>query len=82
MTAIQSALEGMLKAETQLDTTASRIANLPFPTVPASQNPPQDIVDLSAEMVSLLETRNNFAANVKVAHVADDIQKSTLSILG
>jgi hypothetical protein len=32
--------------------------------------------------VSLLQSRNYFDANAKVAHVADDIQKSTLNILG
>ena len=82
MTAIQSALEGMRKAETEIDTTASRFANRPFSAVPAAQNPAQDTVDLSTEMVSLLESRNDFAASVKVAHVADDIQKNTLNMLG
>jgi flagellar hook protein FlgE len=82
MTAIQSALTGMHQAESQIDATASRIANSPFPNVPGAQNPPQDQLDLSTDMVNLLQSRSNFAADVKVAHVADDIQKSTISILG
>ena len=82
MTAIQSALSGMQSADSQLDATASRIANSAFPTVPETPNPPQDRVDLSTDMVNLLQARSNFAADVKVAHVADDIQKATISMLG
>lgn len=77
MSAIQSALEGMHQAETQLDQTAGRIARLPF----SPATPQTDTVDLSTDMVNLLEARNNFAANTKVVHVADEIQKSTISIL-
>jgi flagellar hook protein FlgE len=65
----------MHEAESQLDTTASHIARIPF------SNSAQDTVDLSSEMVNLLEARTNFAANTKVVHVADEIQQSTLSIL-
>ncbi|MGA3028065.1 MAG: flagellar basal body rod C-terminal domain-containing protein [Bryobacteraceae bacterium] len=82
MNAIQSALEGMNNAATQLDATASRIANLPSATSPASGNPPQDTVNLSTNMVSLLESSINFAASAKVVHVADQMQQSTLSMLG
>ena len=82
MTAIQSALSGMQSADSQLDATASLIANSAFPTVPDAPNPPQDRVDLSIDMVNLLQARTNFAADVKVAHVADEIQKSTISMLG
>jgi len=82
MTAIQSALSGMQSADSQLDATASLIANSAFPTVPDAPNPPQDRVDLSTDMVNLLQARTNFAADVKVAHVADEIQKSTISMLG
>ena len=76
MTAIQSALTGMNEAESQLDSTASRIARLPFPNTA-----PQDTVDLSQEMVNLIQSRNDFAGNTKVAQTADEIQQSTLSIL-
>jgi flagellar hook protein FlgE len=81
MTAIQSALTGMQQADSQLDATASRIANSPFPTVPGAQNP-QDLLDLSSEMVSLMQARTDFSANTKVVHVADEMHKSTLSMLG
>lgn len=75
MTAIQSALAGMQEADSQVDQTASHIARIPF------ANTARDTVDLSSEMVNLLEARTNFAANTKVVHVADEIQQSTLSIL-
>jgi len=75
MTAIQNALAGMQDAESRLDTTASHIARIPF------ANSAQDTVDLSSEMVNLLEARTNFEANTKVVHVANEVQQSTLSIL-
>ena len=80
-TAIDSALEGMHNAETQLNTTASNIANFAFPAMPSSPNSPQDTVSLSTDMVNLLESSINFAASANVVHVADQMQKSTLSIL-
>lgn len=83
MTAIQSALTGMQNAETQLDTSANQIANLPFPAIPANSSAPQpqDNVSLSTAAVNLLQARDDFAANAKVAKVADEVQQSTLSIL-
>jgi len=75
MTAIQSALAGMQEADSQLDSTASHIARIPF------ASSAHDTLDLSSEMTNLLEARTNFEANTKVVHVADEIQQSTLSIL-
>jgi len=76
--AMQAALSGMNAAETQLDTAATRIANYPFAVPPADSG---DIVDLSTDMVNLLQARDNFAADVKTAQVADEIQQSTISML-
>jgi len=76
--AMQSAVAGMNASETQLDTTAARIANYPLAVPPANSG---DIVDLSTDMVNLLQARNNFAADTKVAQVADEIQQSTISML-
>jgi flagellar basal body rod protein FlgC len=78
MSAISSALQGMHAAESSLDRTASRLANLPSATAP----PTGDTVDLSTEMVNLMQARNNFDANVKVAKTADEMDRSTLSMLG
>jgi len=82
MTAIQSGLEGMQKAQTQLDTTASHIANFPLSNLPSAQKSPQDTLDLSTEMVNLLESSINFAASASVVHAAGQMQQSTFNILG
>ena len=76
--AMQSALEGMQASETQLDTTAARIASYPFAVPPANTG---DTLDLSTDMVNLLQARDNFAADVKVAQTADEMQESTISML-
>jgi len=76
--AMQSALDGMQAAESQLDTTANRIAHYPFALPPANTG---DTVDLSTDMVNLIQARDNFAADASVAKVADEIQQSTISML-
>jgi hypothetical protein len=75
--AMSSALEGMSRAETQLNQAASDIARAPM--VPPNGG---DIVDLSASMVSLLQSRNSFEANTKTFEVADQMQKSLLNLVG
>ena len=75
--ALSSALEGMSRAETQLNKAAGDIARAT--TVSPSGG---DIVDLSAPLVSLLESRNSFDANTKVFKVADEMQKSLLNAIG
>ena len=64
-------LSGMAQAETSVNQIAKRLAN-----------PASDTVDLSAEMVGLMQGRNDFATNVKVAQTMDEMTKSTLSLLG
>lgn len=70
-------LAGMSRAEQSLNTTASRIARMP-----ATVQQPGDSVDLSAEMVSLLQSRNDFETNVKVAQTYDQMQKSLIDLVG
>jgi len=70
--ALSSALEGMSRAETQLNKAATDIARAPG----------SDIVDLSASTVALMESRNNFEANTKVFKVADDMSKVLLNVVG
>jgi hypothetical protein len=81
--AMSSALEGMSRAETQLNQAAGEIARSTAvhatPVVPSVNG---DIVDLSAPMVSLLQSRNSFDANTKVIKVADEMQKSLLDVVG
>ena len=81
--AMSSALEGMSRAETQLNQAAGDIAR--STTIDATPVVPRvsgDIVDLSAPMVSLLQSRNSFDANSKVIKVADEMQKSLLDVVG
>jgi hypothetical protein len=75
--AIAAALEGIQKAELQLNGTATRLAR-PF----AADKSGSDVVDLSAEMVALMQARNNSAASVKLAQTADKMQGALLDLLG
>ena len=43
--------------------------------------PEQDSVDLSAEAVALLEARNAFALNARVARAAGEMERDALDIL-
>lgn len=62
----------MAKAEARLETTAKRLARAADPA---------DTVDLSAEMVALMESRNAFAVNVKVLEAASRMQQSVIDLL-
>lgn len=77
MDAIYTALGGLRQAENQLNSTASVLARSPFFT-----GPPQDEVSLSDQAVSLLEAKTSFNANIDSIKVADEMQKSTLSLIG
>ncbi len=66
------ALSGMHAAETRLEHAANRIARV---------SQPEDQVDLSAEMVALIEARNNFAANANVMKTADEVERSLLELV-
>ena len=67
-------LSGMSAAASTLDRTAARIAQSGFPG--------GDAVDLSSEVVALIEARNSFAANAKVARTEDQVSQSLLNLLG
>jgi flagellar hook protein FlgE len=66
-------LAGLDRATTSLNQTASKIANI---------STPGDTVDLSAEVVNLLQARNGFESNTKVLQTEDDMTKSLFSIIG
>ena len=74
--ALSSALEGMSRAETQLNKVSGDIARAPL----ASSG--GDVVDLSASMVALMESKNSFEANTKVFHIADQMTKDLLNVIG
>ncbi len=67
-----ASLQGMQKAETQLNTTANKIANFPQGG---------DTLDLSSDMVSLMSARDNFMANVGAAKTGDEMQRTLLNMI-
>jgi hypothetical protein len=71
-----TAAGGLQQAEDQVNRTASLLARSPF--YKGSQ---PDEVSLSDQVVSLLEAKDNYSANLDAVKVADEMQKSTLSVL-
>jgi len=74
MSAIDTSLQAIQTAFSQLDQTARRIASV---ADPASS----DQIDLSAEIVNLLTEKNQVATSVKAVQTVDDMQKNLLDIL-
>jgi hypothetical protein len=71
------AQQGLDQAQGQFDQTARQIAQTSLNMGP----PPADSVSLSDEAVSLISTKNDYETNLSVAHVADEMQQSTLNLL-
>jgi flagellar hook protein FlgE len=67
------AIGGLEEAQSQLESTAKRIAN------PAN---PVDGVDLSQEAVSLMQARTDFQANLATLKVNDQMLHSLFDVLG
>jgi len=63
-------LAGMTQAETSVNQIAKRLAN-----------PASDTIDLSTEIVTLMQAGNDMAMNVKVAQTEDQLMQSAISIL-
>ncbi len=74
MEVLPVALAGLNRAEGRLDQAAGRIA--------AWGTPAGDTVDLSAEMINLLQARTEFEANAKVVNIADEMRRRLLDVLG
>lgn len=68
-------LEGMAQAADRFQSVAERIARAP--TAGGG-----DSVDLSAAVAALIESRNQFAINVKAAHAGDEMSRAVLDLLG
>ena len=78
MTVVSTALGGIQLAETRVERAAERIARMPLST---SQEE-DDTVDLSAAVVGLLEARNAYQANLRVAESAAQLTRNLLDVLG
>jgi flagellar hook-associated protein FlgK len=81
MLAMTQALQGLASSELQFNRAAQKIAQLPV-QVTKSGTGPVDQLDLSAEAVALIQSRNSFEANTKVIKVADEMQKTLLDAVG
>ena len=66
-------LQGMQNASKQFEAAAAKIAQ-------ASDN--FDVVDLSSEMVAMINARDNFMANVEAAKSGDQLQRTLLNLIG
>ncbi len=72
-----SSLQGMQRAETQLNQVAQNIAQGP------NLSPTQgDTVDLSAQAVALIQARNSFEANTAALKVGDEMTQTLLKSIG
>ncbi len=71
-TAAVSAATGVQLGQTQFDRVAARIATNPDSA---------DSVSLSADAAGLLQAKNLIETNLSALRVADNIEKSTLSLL-
>ena len=78
MSAISSALSGINEGEYQLNSAAVRLSAA---SVGTSDSAGIDSVDLSSTIVALIQARNQVATSVKVAHTAQDVEKSLFSLL-
>ncbi len=72
---MSTARGAMEQAQGRLEQTAKRLAA-------ATDQKSGDAVDLSAATVNLLSARQEFSTSTRVAHVADELQKSLLDLLG
>jgi flagellar hook-associated protein FlgK len=66
----------MQQAQSTLEKTAQRVSQA------GTNQAGGDTVDLSTEMVNLMAARQQFSASAKVAHIADEMQKSLLNMMG
>lgn len=76
MQVMATALAGLQAAEARMEKTARTLARGVIPADAAT-----DKVDLSAEMVALMEARNDAAVSVKVMHTAEEMERLTIDSL-
>lgn len=70
-------LDGIRRAESQIETSAKKLARLP---VASTSQPGGDVVDLSAETVSMLQGKRVAEANMKALESMDELQKKLIDI--
>jgi flagellar hook protein FlgE len=70
-------LQGMQRAETQLNQVAQNIAQSA-----SSPTPQGDTVDLSAQAVALIQAKNSFEANTAAFKISDQLTQSLFKLIG
>ena len=79
MVGMTEALGGLARSEAQFNAAAQKIAQWPVSQSGTGQG---DQVDLSAEAVALIQSRNSFDANTKVIKIADEMDQTLLNAVG
>lgn len=76
MNIMSTGIEALHRAEDRLQAVAEELARAGDPAHL------EDTVDLSREMVAMIEARNEHAVNAKVIETAEEMQKHLLDVLG
>jgi hypothetical protein len=69
------ALQGLEGAQGRFDSAASKLS------LAASVQVTGDVTDLSQATVDLLAAKNDFEGNLKVAKIADEMERATIDML-
>jgi hypothetical protein len=77
MDILSIARQSLSRAQGELEKSAQSIAGAGLPQA----QPPEDSLNLSDRMVSLIEASSDVEASLKLAHVADELSRKTLSLL-
>ena len=78
MDIVQAGLAGLQRAEKKLETTAQRLSTLPL----SVSDTPEDVVDISAEAVALMQATHAYQASLKIIESGDELQQSLLDVIG
>jgi len=78
MDILSTPLQGLSRAEASFDRAAQNVSK----SFTAAPQNPQDQVSLSDSMVSLLNAKNDYEANLKSLKVSDEMTTKLLDILG
>lgn len=70
-----NALDGLNRAEAKLEKTTERLARVADPA-----SSPVDEVNLTDEVVNLLQAKNSYEANLKSLETANEMQKHLIDV--
>jgi flagellar basal body rod protein FlgC len=76
MNVLSVALDSIGRATTSLDTVAARVAHISSP-----ESGPSDYVELSVEMIALMDATTAFEASMAVMRTANEMNKSLVDLI-